>query len=634
MPGSSRLRTFLISMSVTATGVRGAPGARVTRPGGGGRADAASGRAGDHLDIDVNANDGFATDGSVFFEVTDQSNPFSNIYFPDPASGVARFTANRTSLSQSFVYTAYDSDTFDELGHATVTVTLTSPGTFNGNSDTILAAPGDVVSLDLGANDTGVTDSDVWNPGFASSSLGFLDIGPRGVGSFEATTASPTPETVTYEVEDSQGNLLDTVTLTITVSARSAAVTDDHLTAFADESTSLDVVANDTGAVESDYIQTGAASGDAEVFDEDNHHVSFWAEVPGVYTFDYQLFDQNDELLGEATVTVTVSPQPPLRARDDFVDAEVHTPTPVDVLDNDIYPGAGSPVLVVTAAPGHGTATVTGGAAPQITYTPAAGFVGQDTFTYRLTVGSDTDTATVAVDVSRHAVRNLDADPRSSGAFVHWTNPSSPDLSSIVVRYAAGDIAPATPTSGTGVTLGAPLASSATVGGLTNGTTYSFSVFADYGGTRVGPETASVTPDVQPVGGLVAEGLDQSIKLDWLAPPAGTSVTVRYATGDYPASGAGTAVTVPAGASSVTVPGLVNGTTYYFRVVSSADGRTSTPALAEGTPRATNVAPRAVDDFVSWYGESTLHLDPTSNDSDADDDSLSWWAPRRRSTGR
>ena len=396
----------------------------------------------------------------------------------------------------------------------------------------------------------------------------------------------------------------------------------DALTAIADETTDLDVVANDTGAVASDYIQVGSASGDAEVFEQENHVASFWADSPGTYTFSYQLFDQNDTLLGSATATVTVTPPPPVRARNDFVDVEVHTPTPVDVLGNDIYPGAGSPVLTVTAAPGHGAATVVAGATPTITYTPAAGFVGTDTFTYRLTVGTDTDTATVTVDVARLPVQDLQADPQASGAFVHWTNPRSPDLSSIIVRYAQGDIAPATPTSGTGVTLGAPLASSATVTGLTNGTTYSFSVFADYGGTRVGPETTTVMPDVQPVDGLVAEGLDQSIKLDWQAPPAGTSLTVRYATGDYPASGAGTPVTVPAGASSVTVPGLVNGTTYYFRVVSTADGRTSTPALAEGTPRATNVAPRAVDDFVSWYGESTLYLDLTGNDSDADDDSL------------
>ncbi len=256
-------------------------------------------------------------------------------------------------------------------------------------------------------------------------------------------------------MRDAQGNLLDTVKLTITVTARTVTVHNDALTAIADETTDLDVVANDTGAVASDYIQVGAASGDAEVFEQDNHVASFWADSPGTYTFSYQLFDQNDTLLGSATATVTVTPPPPVRARNDFVDVEVHTPTPVDVLGNDIYPGAGSPVLTVTAAPGHGTATVVAGATPTITYTPAAGFVGTDTFTYRLTVGTDTDTATVTVDVARLPVQDLQADPRASGAFVHWTNPTSPDLTSIVVRYAARLTSPpATPTSGTGVTLG------------------------------------------------------------------------------------------------------------------------------------------------------------------------------------
>jgi hypothetical protein len=67
---------------------------------------------------------------------------------------------------------------------------------------------------------------------------------------------------------------------------------------------------------------------------------------------------------------------------------------PVETNDN----GQGAPItLVSVTAPAHGTAVIADGA---VTYTPAAGFSGTDTFTYTISTRGGTATATVTVIVA------------------------------------------------------------------------------------------------------------------------------------------------------------------------------------------------------------------------------------------
>ena len=71
-----------------------------------------------------------------------------------------------------------------------------------------------------------------------------------------------------------------------------------------------------------------------------------------------------------------------------------------------------APATVAAAAPSHGTATVA--ADGTVTYTPAAGFVGPDSFTYTVadTDGRTSDAATVSVDVGV-PIGNAAGDDRS-----------------------------------------------------------------------------------------------------------------------------------------------------------------------------------------------------------------------------
>lgn len=122
-----------------------------------------------------------------------------------------------------------------------------------------------------------------------------------------------------------------------------------------------------------------------------------------VATDDGQTNGVNDFKTQTVTVTVTVTNDAP-NAVDDLFDTvdEDSANNTLTVLANDSA-GANdvNDSLTITATGGSPTGTVTIAAdGKSIVYTPAAGVVGQDTFTYTVRdVGGATDTATVVVDV-------------------------------------------------------------------------------------------------------------------------------------------------------------------------------------------------------------------------------------------
>lgn len=106
-----------------------------------------------------------------------------------------------------------------------------------------------------------------------------------------------------------------------------------------------------------------------------------------------------------ATVTITVNPvnDAPVATDDTFTADEDSTGNVIDVLANDNGgPNEASDTITVTAVGATnngGTATITAGGG-SVTYSPAAGFIGTETFTYTITdAGGLEDTATVTVTV-------------------------------------------------------------------------------------------------------------------------------------------------------------------------------------------------------------------------------------------
>lgn len=127
----------------------------------------------------------------------------------------------------------------------------------------------------------------------------------------------------------------------------------------------------------------------------------------GTDTFRYRVCD-DDNACDTATVTVTVTAggggggpvnQPPV-ADDDTATTPESTSVLIDVANGDTDPEDGplAGPVTVTVQPNNGSVVCSGGSC---TYTPEGGFVGQDTFIYRICDSDGAcDTATVTITVT------------------------------------------------------------------------------------------------------------------------------------------------------------------------------------------------------------------------------------------
>lgn len=93
-------------------------------------------------------------------------------------------------------------------------------------------------------------------------------------------------------------------------------------------------------------------------------------------------------------------------ALDDAFTAISGTTSNINVLQNDILPGSGDPVVTIVATPQHGTAAVNPD--KTIAYTPGPGYCGADMFTYQVCKGSDCDQASVNITVRCYPAYTID----------------------------------------------------------------------------------------------------------------------------------------------------------------------------------------------------------------------------------
>jgi hypothetical protein len=94
-------------------------------------------------------------------------------------------------------------------------------------------------------------------------------------------------------------------------------------------------------------------------------------------------------------------------AVDDSAATTVDSPVTIAVLANDTDPDGDALTVTAVGDPPNGDASTNG---TTVTYTPAAGFVGTDTFTYSISDGQASDSATVTVTVSENCVAIDDGD--------------------------------------------------------------------------------------------------------------------------------------------------------------------------------------------------------------------------------
>ncbi|MDG1290399.1 MAG: Ig-like domain-containing protein [Lentibacter sp.] len=209
-----------------------------------------------------------------------------------------------------------------------------------------------------------------------------------------------------YTVTDGQGNL-STVTVTVTVADPAdnlpAMLVDDAAETDEDTAVVIDVLGNDSDP-EGDALTvtdtTEPANGSVVINADGTVTYTPDAGFTGEDTFEYSVEDEGGNI-STATVTVTVGdtgPNAPATPMDDMATTDEDTPVVINVLSNDTDPEGDVLTVVDASEPANGTVVINPDGT--VTYTPSAGFTGQDTFEYTVEdAGGNYSSAVVFVQV-------------------------------------------------------------------------------------------------------------------------------------------------------------------------------------------------------------------------------------------
>ncbi len=164
---------------------------------------------------------------------------------------------------------------------------------------------------------------------------------------------------------------------------------------------------------------------------------------------------------------------------------------------------------------------------------------------------------------------NITATPGNLNATITWTPPTTggPTTTYTITPYIGTE--PQTPTT----TTGTPPAATATISGLTGGTSYTFTVQASNpnGSGPISAHSSAVTPSALAApsapNSVTASAASSQALVSWTAPSSnGGSAITGYTVTPYVGSTAQTPIEVAPTATSLTIKGLSNGGAYTFTV--------------------------------------------------------------------
>ncbi len=470
--------------------------------------------------------------------------------------------------------------------------------------------------------------------GVLNCDYGYCDYTPTG---------APQADSFGYTISDGHGGQAST---TVTFVARHVVAADDSATTPAEETTVVNVLANDTGVLADDVVDVGSAAG-VQAFTNEDRTVSLSSTTPGSYSVPYTVYTSDYEVLATATISLTVGPRRELVVNDDSWSTEMNLPTKIRVYSNDrINLHTGFPLSDdsgITVQAQHGVATLDFEPrrfgveyllrnVPVVHYVPNPNFHGTDTLTYRLVDKQGrADDAVVTVDVGTPNPYYLDATEGIGTATLEWASPESPAVDDFKLCYTVGttrDIEPALPTMPCAheVPLPAGTPTSAQMSGLANDVWYAAAVFAHYNdGSPAGVWSEGThtwfRPGVRPVRDLWSEaGADQAT-LTWINPAGATGstgTTIGWSTGPAPEQpGTGTGWTsVGPGVTTATLTGLTAGQTYHVSVFATATNTWADPEQRTFTVNPGNVQPTVVNDSLTVDTGGYGSLDVLANDTD------------------
>jgi hypothetical protein len=408
------------AVTVTITAVNDAPVAM---------ADSASTAEDTAVTIAASANDNDA-DGDALAITAVTAGARGTVTF---AGGTLTYTpAANANGADSFTYTIADGQ--GGSGTATVSVTISAVNDSPlAAADTTGTAEDTAVTIDALPNDSDVDGDPLAITAVTQGSRGTVTFTAGGITYTPALNANGS-DAFTYTIGDGQGgSATATVAVTITAVNDAPDAIVDGAGTNEDAAVIIAVLGNDFDVDGEPVTLVAVTQGSrGTVAPNGNGTVTYTPSVNnfGADAFTYTIRDAAG-LTDTATVAVSVAAvNDPPNAIDDSATLNEGSAVTIAVLSNDVDVD-GSLTVTAVGAPAHGTATAN--ANDSITYTPAAGYSGADSFTYTASDGSATDTAMVSV-----VVKDVIGNVAVLGTHGIWLRSGVDVLSGDVIVNAAG----------------------------------------------------------------------------------------------------------------------------------------------------------------------------------------------------
>ncbi|MBV7409941.1 Ig-like domain-containing protein [Maritimibacter sp. DP1N21-5] len=546
--------------------------------------------------------------------------------------GTLKYTPNADFNGQdSFSYTVTDGNGGTDT--ATVTVDVCPKNDAPDAVDDVTSTdPGVPVTLNLLANDTDIDGDPLEVLKATGPANGTISGNADGTFTYTPNAGFEGTDSFTYTITDGHGGQ-DTATVLISVGDGNLPPDAVEDTASTTEGTpvTVDVLANDSDpdgdAISIDSFTNGtngtvSQDGDGNLVYTPNDGFT------GPDSFTYTITDgAGNQDTATVSVDVGAAPNSNPDAVDDTASTIAGTPVTFNVLANDTDP-ENDPLQItqLIGAPANGT--LTAGANPgEFIYTPNAGFIGTESFSYTISDGNGgTDTASVTIDVT----------PNGNNAVVAKDDALDIDEdTSIIVDLTDNDFDPQGDSFSV-TALGTPANGTATL--LADGTvqytpdpdffgtdSFTYTITDIYGAT----DTATVTVNVDPVNDdpnadddVVVIEQDSPVVIDVIAndsDPDGDPLEVL----DYTQPSNGTVTANPDGTLTYTPEAGYIGTDTFEYTVTDGNGGTDTATVSIGVQPDDENTTDAVDDTATTSPGTAVEIDVLANDTDPEGDAIS-----------
>ncbi|MBA4607557.1 tandem-95 repeat protein [Aeromicrobium sp. Marseille-Q0843] len=346
-----------------------------------------------------------ATEVNVPATVTDTSN--GTYDSTSVKGGTVAYAAGRYTYTPPAGFSGSDSFTYRTSDGTLVTVLVqVTPQADPGSRTTQAGVPVTISEAALQALGRG-TGLELVGVGSAEHGTVALD---QGVVTYTPAAGFSGTGRFTYTLRDASGQeVTQTITVTVTNVFSDESAVEDGVTTPQNTAKKIplaDVVSPSGRPLDPTKVTVPGAPDHGRVtVDPVTGELTYTPDAGyvGDDEFDVRVCDTSDPAqCTTVTIMVAVSPNT-VTADDDTASTPVATPRTIDVRGND-ESASGQPFAApsVTTAPAHGSTVVESDG--RITYTPAAGFSGVDTFQYRVcdtsTPTAECDAATVTVTVT------------------------------------------------------------------------------------------------------------------------------------------------------------------------------------------------------------------------------------------